>query len=234
MADVRITLEQAEQELKQKIQNCTNRSQEWHAEDKIEYQKRAENDRKREERRAKEDAELRKRRHEEDKALRRRREREAAEFEKAIRNARTLIYVIQSGAPSSHERRTREKAHARAQADEQGKSAMTFWAYVQSWQQKDREIFGPAYDEFASDVKEFVRDNSKGFPTIRTFGCKRQKCIKAEKLNICQHDLEYVLRGSGKFTKEWLKNQRIQWHTDKWVTKDSDSSDSKKSKPSFS
>jgi hypothetical protein len=198
-------MEQAEKDVFRRIQKLTDRRQDWDEEDRLIRKKRQSEDN------------IRKF---EDQTRREYREDEIYELENELRKARDHLHDLQRVEREPNEE-AREKPYAKSYTSEQpDATGMTFWEEVEKSQRKDRETHGVIYDRFAKATKEFMQDNSKGFPRIRVLSsCDREKCVTADKLRICQHDLEDILRGSGRLTKAWLKTQRIQWHTDKWVGK---------------
>lgn len=53
--------------------------------------------------------------------------------------------------------------------------------------------------------------------------CDEPDCVarksRKEAVGACQHDLEMLLRVSGKYSERWLRKQRERWHSDKFVGK---------------
>ena len=87
---------------------------------------------------------------------------------------------------------------------------------------------------FFTNGKKFVAANHEKltylpFPRIRPMFCTAigRDCVRGDKLGICQHDVERVLKGSGiqmdgAAWLKWLGKERLNWHTDRfknWVGK---------------
>ena len=60
--------------------------------------------------------------------------------------------------------------------------------------------------------KHFLKDP---FPTVPRYGCKLARCMSGELLGCCHHDLEEVLRVSGRYFA-FLKKRRNFWHQDQF------------------
>ncbi len=76
------------------------------------------------------------------------------------------------------------------------------------------------YATFHDELKAFHADHiANAFPKPPSYGCHRKDCMYAEQLGICHHELELCLRGSGRYSVEWLKKERALWHPDKFATK---------------
>lgn len=85
-----------------------------------------------------------------------------------------------------------------------------------SSQQGDREKYGFQYHRWAKACETFFEDKEAPFPRPHRYGCKQKRCIRGDKLNICHHDVEKTLRGSGMYSEKWLRKERLRWHPDKF------------------
>ncbi|KAK8091109.1 hypothetical protein PG994_000614 [Apiospora phragmitis] len=54
--------------------------------------------------------------------------------------------------------------------------------------------------------------------TCEELACKFEKA-KEGGLAACEHDLEQVLRASGKYSRDWLRKERLRWHPDQIAKK---------------
>ena len=64
----------------------------------------------------------------------------------------------------------------------------------------------------------------KSFPTIPTQACvcSELSCLARKRdsgLAACRHDIEALLRASGKYSTTWLKTERNPWHPDRFGNK---------------
>jgi hypothetical protein len=81
-----------------------------------------------------------------------------------------------------------------------------------------------AYQEFMEDVTmKFKLGTITKFPDMRLYivdGCLEKGC-KINKddgnLQICPHEVEQLLRGSGCYSYAFLKDERNKWHPDKFA-----------------
>ncbi|KAF2648924.1 hypothetical protein K491DRAFT_573696, partial [Lophiostoma macrostomum CBS 122681] len=80
------------------------------------------------------------------------------------------------------------------------------------------------YQEFVHDVDaKFKLGTITVFPNMRLFvvdRCSKEECKHnkaAGDLNICAHELEHLLRGSGCYSHAFLKEERNKWHPDKFA-----------------
>lgn len=70
-------------------------------------------------------------------------------------------------------------------------------------------------------AQEFLHDEtgSLPFPKFFTLGCMRgsraDPCLRGEMLNICQHDVEGVLKQVDGYGDANLKRERLKWHPDR-------------------
>lgn len=77
----------------------------------------------------------------------------------------------------------------------------------------------PLHDPFLAEFNawnkattSFFNKSSPSFPTMASLPCLCDKCVRGEKLGICQHDVERVLSGGGTWKwKEMLKRERGMW-----------------------
>lgn len=130
------------------------------------------------------------------------------------------------------QRRAQKKAEqAKAQAEAEARKARyeedfrkftaaldkaSYWNSLANSQKGDAERFGVHYLALTNGLQAFRTDLNAPFPKVKNFGCQEAKCAKNDVLNCCICDFEKVLRGSGSFSKEWLRKERLGWHPDKF------------------
>lgn len=96
---------------------------------------------------------------------------------------------------------------------------MDRWTYLKLWHAVDREAYGTAYDRFSASAAAFLADHTKEFPHLKSHGCERKNCVKGTLLQVCHHEVEVTLRGSGCLDEKMIKRERLRWHPDRWVGK---------------
>jgi len=66
----------------------------------------------------------------------------------------------------------------------------------------------------------------RGVKTCRERSCALRKGTKdgtsAGNLDVCIHDVEKLLRGSGCYSVKWLKAERVKWHPDQFARRCAD------------
>ena len=107
---------------------------------------------------------------------------------------------------SKQKRRQKEKSKKREakkeeQRQEQIASTLKAQLHFQTWSQACHNFFA---------------NSSQPFPQTPTYGCKENRCIKGELVSACHHDMERTMIGSGCYSKDWLKKERLKWHPDKF------------------
>lgn len=70
-----------------------------------------------------------------------------------------------------------------------------------------------AFKPTASTIKIFPHPPAEAC-TCTLPGCGHRK--KETTLGACRHDIEAFLRASGKYSKAWLKQERVRWHPDQF------------------
>lgn len=55
------------------------------------------------------------------------------------------------------------------------------------------------------------------FPKPTHEPCGRFKCQMATELQVCQHDVERVLKGEPEYGMDFLRQERLRWHPDKFA-----------------
>jgi HD superfamily phosphohydrolase len=73
------------------------------------------------------------------------------------------------------------------------------------------------YESWNNASEIFFSNASAPFPRPPPYTCNKKRCIKAERLGNCHHGIEILLKGSGKYSKKWLKTERLRWHPDKFA-----------------
>lgn len=82
---------------------------------------------------------------------------------------------------------------------------------------------GRTYAQFQADMRTLLVPNQlRTFPSLREYmlDCTNAACEQRKstsQLGICVHDLQTLLEGSGRYCYEWLKEERIVWHPDKFA-----------------
>lgn len=81
---------------------------------------------------------------------------------------------------------------------------------------------GEAYSRYVEDMESCLKPGQlRSFPEMSRYmdSCAEEACkpMKQEYLGICSHDLARLLRGSGHYTRESLKEERNKWHPDKFA-----------------
>jgi methylenetetrahydrofolate dehydrogenase (NADP+)/methenyltetrahydrofolate cyclohydrolase/formyltetrahydrofolate synthetase len=81
-----------------------------------------------------------------------------------------------------------------------------------------------AYDQFQMDLQEWLASGQLcSFLNMTSYidSCTKPECqLLKEDVNsigICVHDLLILLEGSGKYSREWLKEHRNMWHPDRFA-----------------
>lgn len=109
----------------------------------------------------------------------------------------------------------------------EGKKSIKGWVHG-TWldfdESKDSPNSKSAYTQFHEDLKQLlVPGQLCSFPDMRIYidTCTKADCrvLKedGDKLGICVHDLEVLLHGSGRYSKEWLKDSRNLFHPDRFA-----------------
>ncbi|KUJ17591.1 uncharacterized protein LY89DRAFT_57884 [Mollisia scopiformis] len=93
-----------------------------------------------------------------------------------------------------------------------------YWAALLLSQQRDKKEWGMYYLVLVADLRAFKSSRQDGveFPALPNLRCPREDRLKGELIGCCHHDLEKVFRGSGMYSREWLRRERHQWHPDKF------------------
>ena len=77
------------------------------------------------------------------------------------------------------------------------------------------------YAQFQNDMRKLlVPGQLREFPPLQEHmsSCSIAACLRGgTQLGICVHDLQTLLEGSGCYSYEWLKEERIVWHPDKFA-----------------
>jgi hypothetical protein len=82
---------------------------------------------------------------------------------------------------------------------------------------------GGTYAQFQADMRALlIPSQLRVFPSLREYmlDCTNAACEQLKstsQLGICVHDLQTLLEGSGRYCYEWLKEERIVWHPDKFA-----------------
>jgi methylenetetrahydrofolate dehydrogenase (NADP+)/methenyltetrahydrofolate cyclohydrolase/formyltetrahydrofolate synthetase len=81
-----------------------------------------------------------------------------------------------------------------------------------------------AYGQFVEDIRELLKPGQlQSFLAMTSYvdECTERDCqlLKEDvsKLGICTHDLRALLQASGKYSYEWLKEERNLWHPDRFA-----------------
>lgn len=81
-----------------------------------------------------------------------------------------------------------------------------------------------AYGQFQDEVEKMLKSRDiTTFPKLSDFAdsCRKHECEPMKEdsdgLAICVHDLEGLLRGSGCYSRAFLKEERNKWHPDKFA-----------------
>ncbi|KAL1792617.1 hypothetical protein ACET3X_009124 [Alternaria dauci] len=81
-----------------------------------------------------------------------------------------------------------------------------------------------AYSQFVEDLQELLKPGQlQSFPTMTSYvdECTNLDCQPLKEdvsnLGICTHDLQALLQASGKYSYEWLKEERNLWHPDRFA-----------------
>jgi len=92
----------------------------------------------------------------------------------------------------------------------------TSFRYPKSLQPVNDEIYEPVSWKQACD--DFFSDLEAPFPRPPQFDCKRNGCIRGDKLMVCHHEVERTLMdvAGNKYSVTWLKKERLRWHPDRF------------------
>jgi hypothetical protein len=77
----------------------------------------------------------------------------------------------------------------------------------------------PAYRFWAKACETYFNNRSAPFPRPPVYTCYKNHCVKGEKLGRCHHCIEQLLRGSGEYSEQYLKTERLRWHPDKFSSR---------------
>ena len=90
--------------------------------------------------------------------------------------------------------------------------------------QKSRPDAKRAYAQFREDVQKVLETGQTcDFPIMASYidSCTKPDCQPLKEtdslLGICIHDLMVLLDGSGRYSYEWLKEERNAWHPDRFA-----------------
>ncbi|KAF7897058.1 hypothetical protein EAF00_005286 [Botryotinia globosa] len=125
----------------------------------------------------------------------------------------------QKAAEKKHRQEARRAAEDEARKEKKHFESMSQWEYAKQWSTSDRDAYGNAFDDFSASAAAFVKDNTQEFPRLKKHGCARNNCVRGEILELCHHEVEMTLRGSGVFDEKMMKKERLRWHPDRWTGK---------------
>ena len=131
------------------------------------------------------------------------RKQRAAEKQAKRQEAEERRREKQAKRQEEEEERRREKREAKKEAERLERFGIT---------QKERLSF----ETWSKACADFFADSSLTFPKPPTYRCKKVNCIRGEHIEACHHDVERTMLGSGCYTKDWLKKERLKWHPDKF------------------
>jgi hypothetical protein len=94
-----------------------------------------------------------------------------------------------------------------------------YWMRIKATQDKD--LLEISDDHYATLFRGWGKLTEVGstarFPVIHNFPDKNDSCDKSPILGCCVHDVEKLLRGTGKLSEQFLKEEMRKWHPDRWV-----------------
>lgn len=108
--------------------------------------------------------------------------------------------------------------------DPKGRKGFIHGTYLDLSERKKDTEPQAAWQKFDKDTDELFNSRAiTDFPNMRGYMdvCTSHACqaVKQDQslLGICSHDLEELLRGSGEYSLDWLKNERNMWHPDRFA-----------------
>ena len=106
------------------------------------------------------------------------------------------------------------------------KACMVFFGQQKTGEEEKKTADAGMSTTSTTSTTTTTNPNNLRFPKITRGFCKLEahECVKGERLDCCQHDVQRCLRGSAVNTEgaawlEKLKKERIRWHPDKFAHK---------------
>ncbi|KAF2871644.1 hypothetical protein BDV95DRAFT_607066 [Massariosphaeria phaeospora] len=98
------------------------------------------------------------------------------------------------------------------------------WAHA-IWLDLDSKVYADpraAYARFVEEMDQLLKPGRlRSFPDLGQYmdACTETLCqeIKQNGIGICSHDLAKLLGGSGRYSREFLRDERNKWHPDKFA-----------------
>ncbi|KAH7409463.1 hypothetical protein BKA64DRAFT_398121 [Cadophora sp. MPI-SDFR-AT-0126] len=84
----------------------------------------------------------------------------------------------------------------------------------------------PPYADWSRACDEYFSDKTgkAAFPNPSPFlpkaaKCSDEKCVKGQWLGVCHHEMQKLFKGNGTFGLNWLRQERLRWHPDRFAAK---------------
>lgn len=80
------------------------------------------------------------------------------------------------------------------------------------WKTECEKVFSSALPR-----RTFPHPPSEGYSCVKAV-CLSRKGLESD-IRACKHDMERILRGSGRYSVAWLRKERLSWHPDRFGLK---------------
>jgi hypothetical protein len=72
------------------------------------------------------------------------------------------------------------------------------------------------FESWSQSCAKFFSSSDQTFPQLPSYGCDKNPCVRGERLGVCHYEMERTMLGSGYYSRDWLKKERLKWHPDKF------------------